>query len=405
MSDSGYEFPPKFSPADPAVQNDPYPVYASLRESWPLCRGGLGEWVVTRYADVVAMLREPRLRNAFPPEYHRLSAGSGPAHELMQRIMLHQDDRRHSVLRNLFAPSFRPEGLSRLRARIRTFVDDLLTPILAAGRLDVVRDLAFPLPVLVILDIIGLDRADRHEIRSRVVDLGKAFTASVAPHDRAAANEAAAWLREYVRSALERRRQHPHDDLLSAAAATTMKEIDEDELVDNIVFLLFAGFETTSSSIATAWAALLAHPDQLAILRRDPSLIPRAVEEFVRYDAPIQSRLRFVHEAVDVGGRTIKAGRMLLLLLGSANRDPRQFRRPDDLDVTRTPNVHVGFGAGDHYCLGAALARMEMAILLERMLTRIASMEPDGEPVRALNGPFRTLERLGMTLGPAHAAS
>src|SRR5436190_10596176 len=157
MSEPRYQLPPKFHHADPAIRHDPYPAYASLRESSPLCRGGLGEWVVTRYADVVAMLRDPRLRNRFPPEYHRVSAGAGPTHELMQRIMLHQDDRPHATLRGLFARGFGPEALARLRPRVRTIVDDLLAPAMEAGRVDVVRDLAFPLPVLVILHILGID--------------------------------------------------------------------------------------------------------------------------------------------------------------------------------------------------------------------------------------------------------
>jgi cytochrome P450 len=347
---------------------------------------------------VVALLRNPRLRNHFPLEYHRLSAGAGPAHELMQRIMLHHDHRRHTLLRDLFERSFRAEALARLRPRIVRMVDDLLGSALAAGDADAVRDLAAPLPVMVVLSIIGMHHADRHEIGRRVVDLGKAFASRVAAEDRLAADEAVAWLRSCVSDALDERRRNPVDDLLSALVNADPREIGRDELVDNVVFLLFAGFETTSSVIATGLAALLDHPSQLAVLQREPALIPTAVEEFIRYDSPIQSRLRYVHEPIAIGDRTIKPGRVLLLLLGSANRDPRQFRRPDDLDVARTPNLHVGFGVGDHYCLGAGLARMETAILLQCVLERIARMEPAGDPVRAIGGAFRGYERLPVRL-------
>jgi cytochrome P450 len=356
--------------------------------------------VVTRYADVARLLRDPRLRNHFPSEYHRMSAGAGAAHELMQRIMLHHDDGQHTRLREVFAHSFRPEALARLRPRIRQVADDLLGAALAAGEVDAVRDLAAPLPVIVILDIVGMDHGDRDEIRRRVVDLGKAFASRVAAADRLAADAAAVWLRGYVSEALERRRRNPLDDLLSAIARTDARAFHEHELVDNVVFLLFASFETTTSVIATGWAALLERPDQLAVLQREPALIPRAVEEFIRYDSPIQSRLRFVHDPIEIGDRTIRAGRLLLLLLGSANRDPRQFPRPDDLDVARTPNLHVGFGVGDHYCLGAGLARMETAILLQSLLEKIAGMEPAGDAVRALEGPFRGYERVPMRLYP-----
>jgi cytochrome P450 len=395
MEKVGRILPPKFDGSDPVVRANPYPTYARLRESARLCRGGPGQWVVTRYADVAALLGDRRLRNQFPAEYHRWAAGSGLAGEFLQRIVLHQDDEKHKSLRRLLARGFQPGALAGLLDHIGRLVDGLIAPALDSGFLDGACDLAFPLPMMVLCHILGVPSQDHAELRRRVSELGRAFASSVGDEDRAAADGAVAWLRTYAADLLKQRLRNPGNDLVSRMlAADWCQGRGEEEFVDNVVFLFFAGFETTSSLIATGCVALSGHAEQLARLRADPTLVPTAVEEFLRYDAPIQSRLRFVQEPVEIEGRVIKPGRLLLLLLGSANHDERQFSRPEELDVTRTPNPHLGFGGGDHYCLGAGLARLESTVVFERLLRHFSYLEPAGEPVRDASSPFRIYRRV-----------
>jgi cytochrome P450 len=388
--------PPRFDPLDPAVRADPYPAYARLREAGRLCRGGPGQWVVTRHADVAALLTDPRLGNRFPEEYHRLSAGCGPAAEFLARIVLHRDRPEHSRLRRLIGGAFSPRLLGGLRGRIRQLADVLLDPAVETGLLDAVDDLAFPLPGLVVCELLGIPAHDRRAIPARASALGRVFATVVDDRGRAVADEAVVWLREYLARLLDDRKRRPTGDLLSRMAAVERggDRLSRDEIVDNAAFLLFAGFETTASLIGTGCAALLDHPGELARLRADRSLIPLAVEEFLRYDAPIQSRLRVVLDPIDVGGRTVKPGRLLLLLLGSANRDERRFARPEELDVGRHPNPHVSFGGGVHFCAGAALARMEGAIVFDRLLERFSRLEPAGEPVRDVGRAFRAFSHV-----------
>jgi cytochrome P450 len=209
-------------------------------------------------------------------------------------------------------------------------------------------------------------------------------------------------MRDYLR-ALIRDRPRRGDDLLSRMLdpGDGGDRLSEEEVVDNVVFLFFAGFETTTSMIATGCAALLDHPDELARLREDRSLVSSAVEEFLRWDAPIQSRLRLVLDPIEVHGRTIRPGRALLLLLGSANHDERVFPDAGRLDVGRTPNPHVSFGGGFHHCLGAALARAEGVVVFERLLARFGRLEPGGQAARETESPFRTFSRIPIAVRAA----
>jgi cytochrome P450 len=394
---------PRFHSRDPAMLEDPYSVYEGLRQAGPLCRGGPGQWVVTRYAEVAALLKDRRLGAEYPEEYHRLSVGDGPAVSFFQRIILDRDPPDHTRLRRLLGAAFSPSLVRRLADHIGDLVDRLLAPALDRGSFDAVSDLAFPLPVLVVCELIGIPTADRDSIRPRVTDLAKGFALVVPEHERPAAHEAVVWLREYIGDLVERKRVAPDDDLLSRmiAARDEGGQLTHDEIVDNAVFLFFAGFETTMNLIATGCHALLAYPDQLARLRADPSLVPAAVEEFLRYDAPIQAAARLVREPIEVGGRTIRAGRLLILLLGSANHDERQFAEPARLDVGRTPNPHVSFGGGVHHCLGAALARIEGQVAFSHLLKRFSVLEPAGEPVRRPSTTFRSFTTVPISVRAA----
>ena len=394
--------PPRFDPLAPAVLEDPYPEYARLRAAGGLSRGGAGTWVASRHADVAALLRDGRVCSQFPPDYRRLAAGDGATSAFMGRIVLYRDPPDHTRLRTLIGQAFRAQLVRRLEGRIGELVDELLEPALERGRLDVVADLAFPLPVTVTCELMGIPAPDRALIRPRALALGRAFATVVPETARRDADEAVLWLRDYLGALLEERRHNPAADLLSQllAAGVDDDSLTSDEIVDNAVFAFFAGFETTTNVIANGCAALLRHPDQLARLDADRTLVRSAVEEFLRYDAPVQGVARLVRRRLELGGRTLRPGRVLVLLLGSANRDERAFARPDAFDVGRTPNRHVSFGGGVHHCMGATLARIETRVALARLLARCAKLELRGEPVRERSTGFRAYASLPVEVRP-----
>lgn len=394
---------PKYDPRDPAVLDNPYPTYARLREAGRLCRGGPGQWVVTRYADVAALLHDPRLSHQFPAEYRQFSMGEGAASEFFARIILTREPPQHTHLRRLMTPAFSSTLIRRLDAYIESVVDELLQAALDRGSLDAVGDLAFPLPVMVVCELVGIPTGDRDEVRPRALDLSKGFSTHTLESDRAAVNAAVVWLREYVGRLTSERRARPRDDLLSllVTAGEGADKLSDEDIVDNAVFLFFAGFETTMNLIATGCAALLDHPDALSQLRADPSLMPTAVDEILRYDAPIQNAARLVTEPVNIGGQTIRAGRVLILLLGSANHDERQFVDPERFEIGRKPNPHVSFGGGIHHCLGALLARLEGSVALSRLVQRCAVLEPAGPAVRRPSPGFRAYAAVPMRVTAA----
>ncbi|MGH3189862.1 MAG: cytochrome P450 [Streptosporangiaceae bacterium] len=393
----------KFDALEPAVLDDPYPVYADLRAAGRVCPGGPAQWVVTRYADVEPLLRDNRLSSEFPAEYHRFALGSGPASAFLKRIILTRDPPDHIRLRRLMGKAFSAGYVRTLGDHIRDSVDRLLASAMDTGRLDAVGDLGFPLPVLVISDLLGIPPADRDEVWPRAADLAKAL-GTIAPtaEERACADEAVVWLREYLGELLEYRRAAPGDDQLSRMIAVEEngQRLSDDDILDNAVFLFFAGFETTRGMISNGCAELLLHPDQTARLREDPALIPTAVEEFVRYDSPIQWVARIAREPIAIGDHTVRRGRVVMLLLGSANRDERRFPSPDRFDVGRTPNPHVGFGGGFHHCLGRALARAEGRVLFSQLLNRFAAIEPAGTPVRRPHPTIRCYAAVPMSVRP-----
>ncbi len=394
------ELPVKFDSRDPRVIVDPYPIYRELRDSGPLSRGGAGQWVVSRHDDVSRLIRDRRLSHEYPPEYHEFSIGDGPANSFFQRILLDRDAPHHTRLRTLMAEAFSPRLVRRLDGYVADQVDGLLAGAVERGRFDVVRDLAFPLPVMVVCELIGIPPVDRDMVRPRAIDLAKAFALYVPPEERGDAHEAVRWLRAYIGDLVEQRRRTPGDDLLSSLLAAQRSEpgLSLDEIIDNVVFLFFAGFETTSNLISTSYAALLEHPGELARLRADRGLLPTAVEEFLRYDAPIQATARMVREPLEIGERVIRPGRVVVLLLGSANHDERRFERPDSLDIGRDPNPHVSFGGGPHHCLGAALARVEGRAAVSWLLDNTTAVESDGEVVRRSSVTFRAYSRIPVSV-------
>jgi cytochrome P450 len=383
---------PRYDALDPAVLDNPYPIYARLRQAGRVCRGGPGQLVVTQYADVAALLHDPRLGHQFPDVYYSFSLGDGEAHSFFRRILLDRDPPDHTRLRQLMSEAFSPALMRTLAERVRVLVDERLHACAERGRFDAVSDLAFPLPYLVICDLLGVPADGREDVRPWVTSLCRAFNTHTPTEERPAIDRAIVWLRHYLGRLVDERRTRPCDDLISRMAAATHGPgaLSRDEIVDNAIFLFFAGFETTSNLIAAGCAALLEHPGELQRLRADASLVATAVEEFLRYDAPIQSVARLVLEPIDIGSRTIRRNRVLVLLLGSANHDERQFDDPERLNVGRKPNPHLAFGGGIHYCLGATLGRLEAVTLFERLLKEFAVLEPAGPVVRRASGGLRS---------------
>jgi cytochrome P450 len=393
--------PPKYDPLDLAQLDDPYPIYRQLRAAGPLCRGGPAQWVVTRYADVAALAGDARLGAEFSGEYHRIALGDGPLADFLRHIMLNRDPPTHTVLRRLFGSEFTTRAVRERRDRIDSMVGELLAPAVDEGRFDAVTDLADKLPIRVLADFVGLDLENLDEVRPRARVLSQAFATYLPVAERAETVTALEWMRDKIAALFLEKRRVPGDDVVSRLCRVEEDTASRQVLIDNVVFLLFAGFSTTTDLLGNGCAALAARPDQLAILRADPRLVPRAIEELLRFDAPVQMKSRLVHQPVEIGGRVIRPGRILILHLGSANHDEDRFARASELDVTRHPNPHVSFGGGGmHLCLGAALARAEAASVLTFIAERFAHMEPDGPTVRRHSPSFRTYASVPLRMTP-----
>jgi cytochrome P450 len=382
--------PSKLDALDAAVLDDPYPTYAALRAEGRVCRVGPASWGITRHADVAALLRDPRLGNEFPTDNPQFSMNGGTASQAFRRIIPVRNTDDHSRLHRLMVAAFSPGVARRSAERIRERVDRCLAESRDTGRLDAVSDVAFPIAAGVVCDLMGLPAGMADEIWPRAGALGKAFTPFLPEPDRAEADDALTWLRGYVSDLLRQRHRQPTDDLISRMLAAGDGDAESDEeIVDNIAFLCFTGFETTMNMVSTGCLELSRRPDEWARLRADRSLAATAVEEFVRFDAPIQYTARVALEPIQVGDRLIRAGRSVFLLLGSANHDERVFTDPGRIDVGRTPNPHVGFGGGVRGCLGAALARVEGRVIFDALAGSLAEIAPAGPPVRAPNALFR----------------
>ncbi|MFB7665245.1 cytochrome P450 [Kitasatospora sp. NPDC056138] len=357
---------------------DLYGGYAALRASAPVQRivgpDGLPFWLVTRYQDVRELLADPRLsfdrRNAVPGNYRGLALP--PA---LDANLLNMDPPDHTRIRRLVSQAFTPRRIEQLRAPVQRTADELLDRIEPLGRADLVADYAGPFPIALICDLLGVAAEDRRDFR--------AWTDAIITPDPAQpqqAKAAVAGMLEFFARLIARKRAEPGDDLLAAmiTARDEGDRLSEDELTSLAFLILFAGYENTVQLIGNSVLALLDHPEQLAELRRDPRLLPAAVEELTRYDTPAPLAIRrFPLVDVTVGDVTIPAGETVLLALGSANRDPDHYDRPDQLDLHRRDGAHLSLGHGIHYCIGAPLARMETGIALATLLRRFPDLALD----------------------------
>ena len=372
----------QFNPFDPDYRANPYTHYHEWRSDDPVRPSDLvpaGIWILMRYADSVSVLRDRRFsadrsQATINQQVEATQVDVGPLGRA--QTMLTSDPPDHTRLRTLVSKAFTPNVVEEMRPHIQEIVDELLDAVQDAGRMDVIRDLAYPLPVIVIAEMLGVRPEDREHFKKWSGDIAVTLDPVVAPEALQRAQQSALELADYFRGVVEERRRNPRDDLISGliAAEEQGDKLSEEELYATCMLLLIAGNETTTNLIGNGMLALLRNPDQLQKLRDDPSLIESAVEELLRYDSPVQATGRVATEDTEIGGKKIDKGDMLVTSLGAANRDPERFPDPDRLDITRQDNRHVAFGYGLHFCLGAPLARLEGQAAINTLLRRFPNL-------------------------------
>jgi pimeloyl-[acyl-carrier protein] synthase len=386
-----------FDPFDVGFIADPYPTYRHLRETDPVHRSPLGAWLLTRYSEAVSVLRDLRFGHAYPPVARQ---SSRPNARLQGDMLLFKNPPDHTRLRRVVDRVIAPYLESTLRPRVEVLADELLDRVQESREMDVVRDLALPLPVGVIGELLGLPAEEalacQAWTRDLIGPLGLGATRDAFARRRAAGAE----VLDYFNRLVHERRRLPGPDLVSALiqAQAEGAPLEESEIVSTCALLFGAGQETTVRLIGTGILALLRHPNDLGRLRADPSLIPMAVEELLRYESPTQMVGRTAREDVTLAGRRIRQGQLVYVVLGAANRDPAEFSEPDRLDLGRHPNRHLAFGGGVHSCPGQRLARIETEVAITRLLRRIPALRlGDKPPNWRREFGIRALESLPIT--------
>jgi cytochrome P450 len=364
-----------FNPMDPEFLADPYPTYHRLRMEDPVHHSPLGFWVLTRYEDVAAVLRDARFIKE--PLAALVAARFGS--EVPRGVglsMLDRDPPDHTRLRSLVSKAFTPRGVEGLRPRIQEIVDGLIARAEAAGTMDVIEEFAYPIPVNVICEMMGVPVKDHERFKGWSLDIARGLDSIWLPPDSEIPRRSAAArhaIGDYFRELIAERRASPRGDLLSAliAAEEAGDKLNEEELLATCILILIAGHETTVNLIGNGVLALLRNPEALRRLRATPGLITTAVEELLRYDGPVQRTARVASDDATIGGHTIHKGEMVMPFIGAADRDPAQFPEPDRLDLARADNRHIAFGWGIHFCLGAPLARVEGQIAIDTLVRRL----------------------------------
>ncbi|MEO3795325.1 cytochrome P450 [Nonomuraea sp. B10E15] len=391
----------RFDPWNPDFVAHPYGVYEELRREAPISYfEPTNQWLISRHADVNALLRDRRLGRSYLHVATHEEFGRPPEPEFQEPFwrviragMLDVEPPVHTRLRRLVSKAFTPRMVESLRPRVRAIARELVDTYVAKGGGDLIAEVAEPLPVTVIAEMLGIPDQDRHLLRPWSAGICGMYELNPAPDAQHAAVRAAEEFAGYLRALAAERRPRPGDDLISAL--TQIAELTEDELVGTCVLLLNAGHEATVNVTGNGWWSLFRNPAELVRLRGDPSLLPTAVEELMRWDTPLQMFERWVLEDIEVHGVEIPRGAEVALLFGSANRDQTVFDDPDRLDVGRADNPHISFGAGIHFCLGAPLARIELmesfGALLDRAATLELRQEPEWKPGYVIRG-LRSLE-------------
>lgn len=378
----------------PEAASNPYPLYELVRAHDPVHWNKSDEfWYITRYADLMSLIRDPRASSKRQANKARsLSEESREKVSLfldaLSTWILDSDPPTHTRIRSLVNKAFTPRMIENMRSRIQDLVDGMLDKVHGNGSMDVIADLAVPLPGTVISDMLGIPEEDHHRFQKWSSDIAM----SIAGSDTVGSlierletgQKSFLELSDYFSGLIETMRGNRQDNLLSSLveAEEAGDKLTEQELVANCVLLMFAGHETTSNLIGNGAVALLEHPDQKQMLQEDGGLIGTAIEELLRFDSPVQKTSRTAIDDIEIGGKTIKSGDLVYLSYGSANRDDDQFEEPNRLDITRTENRHASFAQGIHYCLGAALARMEGQIAINTLFKRMPDLKLDTEDLQ-----------------------
>jgi cytochrome P450 PksS len=380
------------------VKRNPHVFYTQLRSAEPLVYvEGMNAWLLTTYEDALWLLKDPRftkdLRRVSPPD-----GKANPLHEQLaarMRNMLMTDPPDHTRLRSLVSKAFTPRMIEQLRPRIQQITDELLDAVQGKGAMDLIPAFAYPLPITVISEMLGIPVADRQQFRT--------WTQAIINVENESRMDALQEFFTYIQKLLEAKRAEPGNDLISSLVQVEEHgdQLSENELISMIFLLIVAGHETTVNLLGNGTLALLQHRDQFQLLQNDPTLITSAVEELLRYTAPVSlSDERWASEDIPLHGKLIRKGEMVYAALISANADPQHFSDSETLDITRRENQHLAFGKGIHFCLGAPLARLEGQIAFSTLLRRLPNLRLAGDPARLVwnvNAMLRGLKSLPVT--------
>ena len=408
------------------IRANPYPFYEQLREQDPIhWDEELGFWVLTRYTDIDSLYTDDRFSRAqgLIRNFQRLSESESkivePVYQSFSKTIFYADPPYHTHLRGLMNHAFTPRRVERLRPYIQKTVNELLDAAQHRGEVDIIRDLAYPLPVMVIAELLGLPAADRERFKKWSDDLfailGTVRHKPVHLLERAA--QSLDEMTEYVKELSRKRRESPRDDLLTALLSVTEEDesgcphphrspspdtvstLTEEEVVSNINILLSTGHETTTHLIGNGLLALLQHPEQMLQLQRQPAVPTSVIEEMLRYDNPVQITYRSALQDADIHGKRIRKGDLVNSILGSANRDPQRFSNPDHFNITRNEGRHLSFGVGIHFCIGAPLVRLEAEIVFETILRCFPNISLATQTLEWQEHPiFRGLKSLPVNL-------
>ena len=373
-----------FDPLLPQVVANPYPYYRWLRVNDPIHWGAPGDpdadgcWYITRYTDVTLILKDPRfgreIWRVLPDETH-IPESQQAIIETSRQWMVLRDPPVHTRLRKLVHRVFTPGMIATLEPKMRAIANDLLDGAQTQGHMEVISDFAFPFAVIVIAELLGIPPDDRQLFIPWTKALAAVIEFKQTDDVQEQGSGAVTEINDYLRDIIAKRRRNPRNDLISALVTSDEEPpITEMELLGTCTQLLFGGNDPIAHMIGNGLLALCQHPEQLAKWRADPALTPSAVEEMLRYDSSVQMTFRYALEDVNLGGRHIRQGDQVAIVFGAANRDPSQFDHPDTLDITRNPNRHMSLGMGIHYCMGAALGRVEGQVAFELLLQRFPDM-------------------------------
>ena len=386
---------------EPAVMASPYEFYRELRETHPVHWDAfLHSWVVTRYADIVTVLsRFSADRTLTPQKLDDMGLGSlKPIIEVMSQQMLFRDPPAHTRLRTLCAAAFTPARVAVLRNHIQDIVDGLIDQFIGRGHADIVADLAAPMPAIVTAEMLGVPVSDHEKLKQWSIDFAEILGNFQHQPDRVARVAASVRdMTEYFRAAIRRQETDHHEGLVHSLVQAQVDgtRLTEEEIIANCILTMIGGQETSTNLIGSGLLTLLRHPAQMRLLLDDPSLIPLAVEELLRFESPIQHTARVAQEEFLLGGTIIRQGQLVVAVLAAGNRDPQRFADPDRLDLKRGDKGHLAFGWSSHFCFGAPLARIEGQIAFSTLLRRLKNLELSSEDFRwRENFGLRGLDRL-----------